>query len=141
MKEWTWIITIKIFLAGILASLATVLGGWNAAMEILTIFIILDIVSGWTRALIQKRLSSTESFRGTAKKVLIYVLVAVAAQADRLTGTALVRNAVITFYCASEALSILENSVAAGLPVPNFLRDVLQRINPDKLPQEDNGGG
>jgi phage-related holin len=37
------------------------------------------------------------------------------------------------FYCASEALSILENAVAAGLPVPEFLRDALQRLNEKKF--------
>jgi phage-related holin len=37
------------------------------------------------------------------------------------------------FYCASEALSILENAVAAGLPIPDFLRDALQQLNKKKF--------
>jgi len=133
MKEWKLNGFLKAILAALMAGITTLLGGWDDAMVILTIFIALDIVSGWVRAFIQKELSSEESFRGTAKKVLIYVIVAVAAQADRLTGTALVRNVVITWYCATEALSILENTVAAGLPVPEFLRDALKALNTEKF--------
>ncbi len=136
MKEWKLTGIVKAILASVVAALTTLFGGWDDAMMILTIFIVLDIITGWIRAFIQKELSSAESFRGTAKKVLIYVLVAVAAQADRFTGTPLIRSAVIAFYCASEALSIFENTVAAGLPVPAFLRDALKRLSTDKFPEE-----
>ena len=133
MKEWTLTGLITTVFAAVIAALTTLLGGWDDAMIILTIFIVLDMVTGWIRAFIQKELSSEESFRGTAKKVLIYVIVAVAAQADRLTGTALVRNVVITWYCATEALSILENTVVAGLPVPDFLKQALKALNSEKF--------
>ncbi|HUW09327.1 MAG TPA: phage holin family protein [Anaerolineae bacterium] len=134
MNEWKLTALVRAILAGAVAAITTLLGGWDDAMMILTIFIVLDIISGWIRAFIQKELSSEESFRGTAKKVLIYVIVAVAAQADRLTGTALVRNVVIAWYCATEALSILENTVAAGLPVPEFLKEALKQLNEKKFP-------
>lgn len=133
MKEWKLDGFVKVLLASVIGVLTTLLGGWDDAMMILTIFIVLDIITGWIRAFIQKELSSAESFRGTAKKVLIYVIVAVTAQADRLTGTALVRNVVITWYCATEALSIVENSVAAGLPVPGFLKQALKALNNKKF--------
>ena len=136
MKEWKSTGFVAAILASVIAAITTLLGGWDDAMMILTVFIVLDIISGWIRAFIQKELSSEESFRGTAKKVLVYVIVAVAAQADRLTGTTLVRNVVITWYCATEALSIVENSVAAGLPVPEFLRDALKQLNEKKCSVE-----
>ena len=135
MKEWTFTAILKAALAGIIAAATTLFGGWDDAMAILTIFIALDIVSGWIRAICQKRLNSNVSFRGVAKKALIYVIVAVAAQADRFTGTNLVRNAVIAFYCGTEALSILENTVASGLPVPEFLKQVLEKLNKGKFPE------
>ena len=127
---------VKAVTTGLLAAAITLFGGWDDAMLILTIFIALDILSGWARAFIQKELSSDESFRGTAKKLLIYVIVCVAAQVDRFTGTAVVRNAVIAFYCATEALSILENSVAAGLPVPEFLSAALKQLDGKKFHDE-----
>lgn len=135
MKEWKLTGLVTAMLAALVAAITSLLGGWDQALVILTVFIGLDIISGWIRAFIQKELSSAESFRGTAKKVLVYVIVAVAAQADRLTGTALVRNVVITWYCATEALSIVENSVAAGLPVPDFLKQALKALNNKKFPE------
>jgi len=133
MKEWSFNAVVKIVLAAIVGGLATLLGGLDNVLVILTVFVALDIASGWLRAYIQKELSSKESFRGTAKKLFIYVLVAVAAQLDRLTGTDIIRDAVAVFYCAGEALSILENAVAAGLPVPDFLRNALEQLNEKKF--------
>jgi hypothetical protein len=52
---------------------------------------------------------------------------------DRLTASDITRNPVAVFYCAGEALSILENAVAAGLPVPEFLREALVRLNEKKF--------
>jgi len=36
-------------------------------------------------------------------------------------------------YCANEGLSVLENSVAAGLPVPDIVRDALKQISGAKF--------
>lgn len=129
MKELTW----KTILAALSAGACTILGAWNAAMTTLVILIALDIASGWSRAFVQQQLSSKESFRGTFKKVLIFVAVALAAQADSLMGTDIMRNAVVVFYCASEGLSVIENVVAAGMPVPDFLRDALAQLNERKV--------
>ena len=137
MKEWSLSVILKAVLAAIVAAGTTLFDAWDDAMVILTAFIILDIVSGCLRAIVQKELSSDESFRGMARKALIYVIVAVATLADRFAGTSIARNATIAFYCASEALSILENSVAAGLPVPEFLSHVLKELNGKKYPQSD----
>jgi len=133
MKEWGIGAIAKLVLAAIIGGLTTLLGGFDDMLLILTVFIALDITSGWLRAFIQKKLSSQESWRGTVRKVLIYVIVVVAAQLDRLTASNVIRNAVAIFYCASEALSILENAVAAGLPVPDFLREVLVQLNEKKF--------
>lgn len=131
MRELSW----KAILAVLSAGLCTLLGAWNAAMTTLVTLIALDIVSGWSRAFVQQQLSSKESLRGTFKKVLIFVAVALAAQADNLAGTdGVVRNAVVIFYCASEGLSVIENVVAAGMPVPNFLREALAQLNERKAP-------
>ena len=131
-----WATMAKVVLAAILTFFTDLLGGWGDALEILTFFIVADIVSGWIRAVIQKELSSNESFRGACKKLLIYVLVAVAVQVDRLMALDFVGRVVILFYCAGEGLSILENSVAAGLPVPEALVNILKQLREKKF-QED----
>ena len=121
-------------LAGILAVIFAIFGGWTAAMTTLVILIGLDIASGFTRGYVQRVLSSKESYRGIGKKLLILIAVALAAQLDNLVGDAnLLRDAVVVFYCASEGLSIVENLVAAGLPVPEQLKAALVQLNGKKF--------
>lgn len=127
-------ITVSAVLAGISAILLTIFGAWSAAMTALVILIALDIVSGWTRAIVQKELTSDASWKGMLKKMLIILAVAVAAQADILVKSGeLIRDAVVIFYCATEGLSILENLTAAGLPIPSVLRDALKGLNGKKF--------
>lgn len=137
MKAKGIVLAIQVALAAIGAWLIVILGGWDQAMKILTFFIAADILTGWVKAIVLKKLSSEVSFRGGVKKLFIYVLVGVGTQLDLLMHTTIVRNAVVTFYCASEALSIVENSAAAGLPIPEFLRQVLEQLSPKKFPPPD----
>ncbi len=133
MKDWKLNALVKAVLVSIIAGITTLLGGWDDVMQILTVLVVLDFLSGWIRAIVQKQLSSDESFRGVAKKVLIFMIVMVAAQVDRLAETAVARELAIMFYCATEGLSIVENCVAAGIPVPSFLRDILKKLNGAKF--------
>jgi len=136
MKEWTVVGTIKLVLAAVVVTLVALLGGWDKGMQILLIFVLLDVISGVFRAIIQKELSSDESFRGGLKKLLIFVVVAVATQVDRYAETDLVRKGAIAFYVASEALSILENVAASGVKVPPVLQKVLNALRGDKAPDD-----
>ena len=121
-------------LAGVLAAILSIFGGWSAAMTTLVVLIGLDIISGFVRAYVQQTLSSKESYRGIGRKLLIMIAVALAAQLDNLMGEAsLLRDAVVVFYCASEGLSIVENLVAAGLPVPDQLKAALAQLNGKKF--------
>jgi toxin secretion/phage lysis holin len=126
--------SVSAILAAICAILLTIFGVWSTAMTALVILIALDIVSGWTRAIIQKELTSDASWKGMLKKMLVILAVAVAAQADILVKSdELIRDAVVIFYCATEGLSILENLAAAGLPIPKVLRDALMGLNHKKF--------
>lgn len=123
-------------LAAVAAVICAIFGAWSAAMTTLVILIGLDMASGWVRAYVQKQLSSKESLTGVLRKTLIFVAVAVAAQADTLLGTSLARNAVVIFYCASEGLSIVENLVAVGLPVPQALKEALRQLSERKYTEQ-----
>jgi len=113
------------------------IGNWSLAMTTLVIFILLDIASGLIRAICQKELDSKVSWRGMGKKVIIFLVVVLAAQMDVLLGSsATLRDATVVFYCINEALSTLEN-VAAVTDVPAFLRDVLKQLNSKKFIDED----
>lgn len=126
-------LSLKAILALLAVVAARVFGNWNVAVTSLVICITLDFISGTLRGYIQKKLSSDISFRGIAKKALIGVVVAVGHQVDVLIGSgATFRNALVLFYCVCEGISILENVAAAGLGVPDFLREALEKLSPQK---------
>ncbi len=138
MRAFSW----KAIGAAIIGICCQLWGGWDQLMAAMVILITLDVVTGFLRAFVQQELSSKESFQGIAKKVFIFVMLAVAVQVDVLTGMdGITRSAVALFYCANEGLSILENSVAAGMPAPQFLRDALKQLNSGKFEEEDADGG
>lgn len=100
----------------------------------------LDYITGVIIAVINKTLSSEIGFKGLAKKFLILIFVAVAHVLDTqvLGGAAVAMTAVMLFYIANEGVSIVENSAALGLPVPEKLIDILEQI---KAKSDDNNDG
>ena len=79
---------------------------------------------------LQKQLSSAVGFKGIAKKLVIFMLVAVAhvLDANVMNMGSAMRTAVIFFYLSNEGISILENVTKMGLPVPQKLKDVMAQI-------------
>ena len=96
-------------------------GGWSSLLGILLAFVVIDYVTGFVAAGTEGKLSSEVGLKGIAKKVFIFVMVAVAHLADQAIGTEIIRDAAIFFYLANELLSITENSGRIGLPVPPFI--------------------
>lgn len=104
-------------------------GGWTALVQILLAFVVIDYVTGVLAAGVRKEISSSIGMKGIAKKVLIFILVACGHLIDEALGTAdIVRDAVIYFYIANELFSILENAGEIGLPVPDILRNSIDRL-------------
>ncbi len=91
----------------------------------------LDYLTGVIAALIKKELSSAVGFKGLMKKMLIFIFVGMANMLDvHLVGSGQVlRTAVIFFYLSNEGLSIAENSVEIGIPVPTALTKFLKKVN------------
>jgi toxin secretion/phage lysis holin len=119
-------------IASVFAFVVGCLGGWTPAMQVLVIIIALDIFTGILLAFIQKRVSSKVSWVGIVKKVLIFAMIMLAAQVDVVLGQdGVIKNLVVLAYIASEGISVVENTVAAGLPVPDFLREALAQLRPE----------
>ena len=118
---------IKGAIAALGGAAAYLWGPWDALINALIALVALDYVTGVICAAANKRLSSEIGFKGLIKKAVICALVALAGVADKVipaTNQA-IRAAVILFYIANEAISILENAAELGLPVPEKLKAVL----------------
>lgn len=128
MKE-TWII-IQTALAGFGGWLGYYLGGCDGLLYALTIFVIIDYLTGVMCAIANKKLSSDVGFKGICRKVLIFLLVGVANVVDMqiLGQGAILRTAVIFFYLSNEGISLLENAGHLGLPIPTKLQTVLEQL-------------
>ena len=59
------------------------------------------------------------------RKAMILIVILLAAVLDNLTGSAACTGAAAMFYIVNESLSILENAVLLGVPVPQRLRQAL----------------
>lgn len=121
---------ISSFIALIGTALTTRLGGWDAILQALVIFIILDYITGILAAAKQKRLNSDVMFWGLIRKAVIFAVIIVAVVLDNLThsGEHVFRTLVLYFYIVREALSITENCGKLGLPLPVQLLERLEQL-------------
>jgi len=117
---------------GVVGGLAGFLfGAVDGLFYALTAFVVMDYMTGVISAIIKKELSSRTGFEGVFKKIMVFVLVALANIIDKqvLGGTeGVLRSAVVAFLLANEGLSILENVSRAGMPVPKKLKGILSQI-------------
>ncbi len=141
------------FLGGVLSWLVGDLDGF---MKVLIAFVVIDYITGITASYITKTLDSNVGLHGIARKMVIFMLVAIANILDNeLLGHAnFLRDALVFFYLGNEGLSILENCVRIGLPFPESLKQRLQiwaneeheketgkvELSPEESPSSNNSG-
>lgn len=121
----TWIKAAFALLGG---AITAALGGWDLALQVLVLFVALDYLVGLIAAWTEKSLSSKVGFRGIAKKVLLFVPIAICYALDQVLGQEILRSLAIFFYIANEGLSIVENLGRAGVPVPDALGGALEQM-------------
>lgn len=122
-KIFCWMRGILAICAGIASYLY---GDMNGLLIALFVAIVLDYATGLVKAGYTRQLSSAIGFKGILKKILILLVVALAHVIDNCVGSGETwRNIAIVFYICNEGLSILENCVACGLPIPPKIKDAL----------------
>ncbi len=122
----TWI---KGAVAAIGGLMAYIWGPWDTLVSVLVAFVALDYVMGVINATIKGTLSSQIGFKGLAKKVAIFFMIAVASLLDKVVPVnGAIRAAVCMFYIANEGISVLENAGSIGLPLPNVLKKALAQL-------------
>ncbi|HFI0647036.1 TPA: holin family protein [Streptococcus suis] len=121
----------KILFSMIGGLIGSLFGELDGILYALLVFIIIDYITGIFAAVVEKQLSSSIGFRGIFKKIAILFLVSLGHLIDTAVikqgGT--IRTMVIFFYLSNEGVSILENTVRIGLPIPKKLQAILKQIN------------
>lgn len=108
--------------------IATTVGGFDSMLMTLLVFIILDLITGFLKGLMNKCLDSRKMKRGIISKAFEMLIVVIAVRLDMLTGNiGIFRNMAVCFYIATECLSILEN-VGEFIDLPDFLKDFLEQL-------------
>lgn len=95
-------------------------------ITILFILMIIDIITGFGKAIKNKNLWSRKSLLGFARKIFVFLIITVANLLDlfmNLSGTLVL--ATVTFYILNEMLSITENAGQLGIPLPEKLLEVI----------------
>jgi len=104
------------------------LGGWDVMLKTIVFLAVVDYVTGIIKGIYTKSLSSEIGFKGLLKKIVVFIIIAVAfAMQNLMNNTIPLREVVIMFYIANEALSLLENA-AIFIPIPQKLKDVLLQL-------------
>ena len=126
-RAWDWF---RALFSALGAYIGAFLGGADALLTALIVFMCLDYITGVVCAVIGRKLSSAAGFRGICRKLLIIALVGMANVVDTnvLAAQGALRSAVICFYLSNEGLSVLENAARAGLPVPDRLKGALAQL-------------
>lgn len=122
------------------ASVAYLLGGWNTMIQTLLLFMVLDYLTGVIAAGVFHKstksasgaLSSKAGFKGLAKKMVILIVVCLAYHIDiMLKLNNALYSIVVIAYIANEAISILENAIAMGIPIPKKLEEAIETMKGD----------
>lgn len=121
---------LKYFIMIFGAGITWLFGAWDTALIVLVVFMVVDYITGVAKGFFTNKISSDVGLKGIARKFMILLIVMVAVLLDRLlnTGTWVFRTLACYFYIANEGISILENAIVMGLPVPDKLKEALVQL-------------
>ncbi|EJW14850.1 phage holin family protein [Paenibacillus alvei] len=120
-------IVIKTTIAASGGVVAFLFGEWPLLLQVLLIMSIADFITGFIASGVEGKLKSKVGLIGIARKVFIFVIVAIAHQVDTiLGGQHLLRDATIFFYMSNELLSIIENGGRIGVPLPPVIKEAVE---------------
>lgn len=112
------------------------LGGFDTHLMLLVTLIILDVITGLLKALVNKDLASREMLVGMTRKVLILICVCIGFEVNAALASYAaesgfnyefdIRLFVILYFVLEELLSVLENIAAIGVPMPKFILQFLR---------------
>lgn len=92
--------------------------------------VILDYITGICAAIHSKELSSEIGAKGIAKKMATFAVISLAQILDEyvLKEGGAIQTMTSIFYIVNESISILENAIRTGLPVPEKLKSIIRSL-------------
>lgn len=116
------------------SAIASLFGGWDAALTTLLIFMGIDYLTGLIVAGVFHNSGKTQSgalesragWKGLCRKGMTLLIVLVACQLDNAIGTSFARDAVVIAFIANEAISIVENAGLMGVPIPSVITKAIE---------------
>lgn len=131
--------------AAVIGFLHGMTSGDNRAAMLLAAIMVADYISGVVAAGMGKskkstggRLSSQAGAKGILRKAMMLMVVVLAYLLDLFAneGNSMFASAAIWFYISNEGLSLIENLLLCGVPVPAKIRNMLEQISvEEKDPQ------
>ena len=131
----------KAIITAILAAISSFLGILYVPVMLLVLFNVIDYITGLCAAKNRgQRISSYQGIHGIAKKVAMYLLIMVGwgidvllIQTSDMIGIShplkfAIACVVAVWLVLNEALSIIENMIDMGVPMPPFLKPFIENL-------------
>ena len=124
IKVVTWLVT------ELYDFLSWFTGGFDGQLRAMTMLIVCDWITSILTAVIKRKWSLKEGINEILRKIFIFVLVGIANAIDTqiIPNNSAIRSAVILFYLTNEGVKCLKNAAAAGIPVPEKLKEFLMKM-------------
>lgn len=126
---------IKGFLAAGGTVITMIFGDMNAAMQGFLILLAADYITGLTKAAKRGQLSSWMSRKGWGKLATYSIVISLGHLITQIGMTGM-RDFVLLWAGATEAISILENCDELGVVIPDFMREKLLNTKENKFGEE-----
>ena len=124
----------RVVIMYIAAILDKAFGGFDRVFITLLVFMSLDYFTGVLAAIKNRMLSSRIGVAGIFKKVGILCVISLTTIAgNNIFESNSLRDAIILYYISNEGISILENSIKLGVPIPQRLKNIFESIVDDDL--------
>ena len=132
--------SLQAIMSAALAAFAVYMGALAVPIIVLMVMMIIDYLSGMSVAWVHGDLSSKVGAKGIVKKVGYMALIVVAMGVDYLIYSGIAAANITVNYnmwfgllvavwlIINEMISILENLSRLGVPIPDFLTKIIQRL-------------
>jgi len=113
----------------------------NAYMHVFVWVVIFDIVTGLAKSWFGKTSDSTKGLMGIVKHMLVVCLVLVAYPYLSILGFDTIATGFVLSFIAMYLISLAENWTQLGLPMPQYIKDHLEKLKEKNMPAVDYSDG